>query len=316
MDNYELIEQIHESDLDIVQNPKNIFNMFSILDNNELSRKDNILYNKIYSETKNIYSYLMNSIKEFHKNFPNYVINFEDTLKYLKEITIPNKGVCAGIIDKTPAWRCVDCSKYENAIYCSKCFIKSKQLHKNHQTYFIYSSRGMCDCGDPDSLYTFCPDHTGPIINQEEINEYISKSFPKTILDKLLLFFDNFFLEFSKFFILTENVDFFHNEIFYQLFNNDNNENKNLFNDKKDISLLRNNFEVVFQNLITFLRLISQNNLGILHLIAIYFLKNHLNQETIILEKCITNHRCIIINEKEIDINKTNSEKHICKCPF
>ena len=290
---------------------EDIMNIFGKLDNNVLSTKDNELYNKIYSETQIIYSYLMKSIEEFHIIFESNLNNFEDTLKYLEKIAVPNKCVCAGVIETIPGWRCIECSKYENAIYCSDCFIKSKHLHKNHQTYFLNSSGGMCDCGDPDSLYTFCPDHTGPFKNQKEINDYISKSFPKNILDNLLIFFDDFFIKFSKYFILTEKVKLFYYEIFNDTFNNQNQNNE-----KDDIILLNKNFCVVFQNFIHFLRLISQKNLGILHLIAVYLLKNHLEKEEFLEEDYITNHRCITITENEINIDYKNGESHVCKCPF
>ena len=262
-----------DNDEDNEQNEEGIMRIFGTLNNNKLSTDKNILYNKVYSETQKMYLYLMKSIKEFHKIFQANLLSFEDALQYLEKNAIPNNCVCAGVIETIPGWRCVDCSKYENAIYCSDCFKKSKHLHKNHKTYFLYSSGGMCDCGDPDSLYTFCPDHTGPFNNQKEINEYVSKSFPKNILDNLYLFFDELFFKFSNFFILTGKVELFYYEIFNDTFNddNDNNIDANLLNEKKDIILLRNNFCIVFQNLIHFLRLISQKNLGILHLIAIFF---------------------------------------------
>ena len=65
----------------------------------------------------------------------------------------------------------------------------------------------MCDCGDPDSLYTFCPEHSGPYVDQKQIDNYISKTFEKEILKKLKEFFDDFFLKFSKYLILTEKCD-------------------------------------------------------------------------------------------------------------
>ena len=34
---------------------------------------------------------------------------------------------------------------------------------------------GMCDCGDPDSLYTFCPEHCGPFTGQKQALTYIDK---------------------------------------------------------------------------------------------------------------------------------------------
>ena len=299
-------------------NNKSIMDIFGKLDIKKLSSKNNSFYNKLYSETNKMYSYLMESIKRFHNIFPNNLLNFEGALKYLEKISIPDKCVCAGLIDTIPGWRCVDCSKYENAIYCNNCYKKSKHLHKNHTVYFLYSSGGMCDCGDPDSLYTYCRDHSGPYNNQKEINEFISKVFPYDIKANLLIFFDNFFFNFSKYFILTEKCDLFNEEKYNEYFENINmNEQTDdeLNNEKNDIDLLKNNFCVVFQNFIHFLRVISQKNLGILHLLSLYFLRNHLEGKKLE-EHYITKHKCITINANEINIFYQVEQDHTCKCPF
>ena len=296
----------------------NIMDLFGIIDNQQLSLKENSFYNKIYEETNYIYSYLMESIKGFHNIFQQNLLNFEEALNYLEKISIPDKCVCAGVIETIPGWRCVDCSKYENAIYCNDCYKKSKHLHKNHTVYFLYSSGGMCDCGDPESLYTYCPDHSGPYKNQKEINQYISKAFPNDIINNLKIFFDKFFIIFSKYFILTEKCELFYTETFNEYFENMiiNEQNENYINNQKnDINLLKKNFCVVFQNFIHFLRLISQKNLGILHLISLYFLRNHLVGQKLD-DNYITNHKCITINENDINIFYEDGQNHICKCPF
>ena len=250
----------------------NIMNKFKKI-NKEPLRKDNLLCNKIYNETKDIYEYLNSSIEKFYLIFEKENIkNFEESLQYLEKISIPNKCVCAGVISNIPGWRCVDCSNNENSIYCHNCYIKSKDLHKNHNVVFLYSSSGMCDCGDPDYLKTFCPEHSGPYTEQNQIDSYISKVFNKDILDKLKIFFETFFSKFSKYLILTEQFEYFSKELFDAKFNRDN-ENKNENDEASDILLLKNNFGIVFQNLITFLRLISEKNLGMIYLISNYFFK-------------------------------------------
>ena len=67
----------------------------------------------------------------------------------------------------------------------------------------------MCDCGDPDSLNIYCPEHSGPYTTQEQIDDYISKIFKKKILDKLKDFFEKLFSRFSKYLILTEQCEYF-----------------------------------------------------------------------------------------------------------
>ena len=174
------------------QKEESIDNLFQKITQKELSSKNIPLYSQINSSTVKISSYFDSAINKFPSLFENNLSNFEDSLKYLKKISIPNKCVCGGIVDSIPGWRCATCSKYENTLYCHDCYIKSKQLHKNHELYFCYGSRGMCDCGDPDSLYTYCHEHSGPLFEQKEIEEYINKSFDEKILKNLINFFEFF----------------------------------------------------------------------------------------------------------------------------
>ena len=296
----------------------NVMDYFKKIETNQtLLSKGNSLYYKINIETINIYTFLEYSINNFHKLFNENLNNFEDCIKYLEKIAIPNKCVCAGVIDNIPGWRCIDCSKYENTIYCNDCYKKSKEQHKNHKVVYLYSSMGMCDCGDPDSLIIFCSEHSGPQKEQKQINEFISKVFKKDILDKLNKFFNELFEKFSKYFILTEKLDYFYKSLFDQKFGNENLDfsDLNILNEKNDIELLKNNFCIVFQNLIHFLRLISQKNLSMLYLIANYFLKNHLENQKLE-EEYMTVHSCIKITETDIKILNTDTKKHTCKCPF
>ena len=106
------------------------------------------------------------------------------------------------MIETIPGWRCVECSTYENSIYCYDCYKASKDLHKNHKMLYLYSSGGMCDCGDPDSLKTFCPNHTGPFKNKEEIQNFINKSFTENEIKNLKIFFDEFFFYFLRYFFI------------------------------------------------------------------------------------------------------------------
>ena len=291
-------------------------NLLNEIHMENLSIKDNILNNKIFNETKNIDFILNKSIKAFYLIFNNKKIkDFDDCLKYLEEIEKPNNCVCAAVINEIPGWRCFECSKYDNAIYCNNCYIKSKNLHKGHKVYFLPNSGGMCDCGDPDSLYTFCPEHSGPYSDQKVVDEYISSVFEKEILDKLKYFFDGLFLEFSKYLILSEKCEmFFNDDLFEEKFINEKKEK--LDNEKNDIKSLQKGFRFVFQKLLNFLRLISKNNLGMLHLIANYFLKNHFEKDDEKLnEDNMTGHRCIQISQNDIKLF-SDKEDHICKCPF
>ena len=292
-----------------INNPMDYFQKIEI---KELSSNKNGFYNLVKSETENVSSFLDDSIKNFHKLFNTNLKDFEDCLKYLEKIALPNKCVCAAVIDNIPGWRCIECSTYENSIYCNDCYKKSKHLHKNHKVFYLYSSSGMCDCGDPNSLTTFCTEHIGPYSNQKKIDEYISIIFQKEELFKLNNFFNNLFFTFSKYFILTEKCEYFIRDSFNKKFNN--NLDINLKKEKEDIIFLKSNFCIVFQNLLHFLRLISKNNLSMIHLIAKYFLNNHFDKlKTEEIYK--TKHRCLNIIEDDIKIFKEKTS-HVCNCPF
>ena len=292
-----------------------IMNIFKEIDSTELLTKDNSFFNKIHSETKEISLYLLDSIKKFHLLFNKDLHNFEESLKFIESISIPNKCICAGVIEKISGWRCNDCSKYENCIYCNDCYLKSKHLHKNHNVFFLYDATGMCDCGDPDSLYIYCPEHSGPFKDQKEINDYISKVFDKDILNKLKEFFEALFLRFSKYLVLTEKFDLFCRYYFDEKFSNIDNNNKDLLNERDDVVLLKKNFSIVFQNLMHFLRLISQKNIGMLHLIANFFLNIHLENQKLE-DEYMSTHRCLKITEDNIQLFYSDNKKHICVCPF
>ncbi len=169
-----------------------LINDFKTIASFKISTKNNSLYEEIQKETSEIFSYFIKKTKDFPKIFEKENVSLEETYNYLKSIAIQNKCECAGIIENIPGWRCEECSKYENSIYCSNCYLNSKHLHKGHKIEFLYSSGGMCDCGDPDSLNIFCMDHCGPYTEQKQIDEFINKSFSPEILKNLKIFFDEF----------------------------------------------------------------------------------------------------------------------------
>ena len=288
---------------------------FGKIKKKELQTKNNKLYSQIYSSTIKLSSYFEKSVEKFHSLFESDLESFEECLDYIEKKSIPNKCVCAGIIDKIPGWRCVDCSKYENTIYCNDCYLNSKDWHKGHKVYYLYSSVGMCDCGDPDSLYQNCREHSGPFKEKKEMEVYIHQRFGTKIVENLRQFFDEFFAEFSKYLILTSKCELFMEALFDEKF--DGILSSELIKEKDDVKLLKKNFCIVFQNFIRFLRLITKNNLGMLHIIANYFLNNNL-KSTKLGDEYMTDHRCIELNQQDIKIyyDTVKKENHFCKCPF
>ena len=300
------------------QKPKSISESFKKIDTKELKTENNILITAINDSTKEISSFLDDSIQKFPSLFECELKSFEECLKHLEKISVPNKCICAGIINEIPGWQCIDCSKYENTIYCHNCFIKSRDLHKNHKVLYSYNSGGMCDCGDPDSLYQYCSEHSGPFTDQKQIDEYIQQSFSEKVLYNLKAFFDEFFIKFSKYFILTAKCDLFMEDIYNEYFNDENPEMKDKLEvEKSDVDLVKSNFCIIFQNFIYFLRLITKKNIGMLHLIFNYFLKSNFDSQKLE-DNYMTEHRCIEIIQNDIKILYDNNkkEKHICKCPF
>ena len=281
----------------------------------ELKTENNEFYSLINTSTIKISSFFENALQKFPSIFDNNLKSFEECLSYLKNMSTPNKCLCGAAIEEIPAWNCLDCSKYEKTIICEDCYLRSKDLHKGHKIVYLSYAEGVCNCGDPESFNTYCHEHNGPFVEQKQIDEYIQKCFGKKLDENLKIFFDEFFYEFSKYLILTEKCELFIQDKYNDKFSGELNEQ--LSNEKNDINILMSNFRVVFQNLIYFLRLITKNNLAMIHLIAYYFSKNNLELKQIDKEY-LTDHRCIEINQQNIKIyyNTTKKENHICKCPF
>ena len=284
---------------------------FKKISNKNLKTQSNLLFKEIYEETSILFSYFEEKIKKFPEIFEKNLKNLEDTIDYLESIAKPNNCKCSEIVDLVPGWKCLDCSE-SNSIYCSNCYVKSKSLHKGHKMHYLPKTEkttGRCDCGDPNNLKSFCPDHKGSFKDIKEIDEFIEKSFSSNILSKLNIFFEDLFLKFSKYLVLTEQCNFFRWErLLIDIHNAE---------EKKDIILLEDNFCSIFQNLLTFLFSITNKNIGMLYLVTKYALKNYLSENSE--EKFKTCHTCIKLENKKIEIIKekeSDNNKHNCKCSF
>ena len=84
----------------------------------ENTLSENPLYKKINIETEKIALFLEKCFDEFPKLFDSNFNTFDDLLNYLKNVTIPNKYVCAKDIHSIPGWTCQDCAKYTDSIFC------------------------------------------------------------------------------------------------------------------------------------------------------------------------------------------------------
>ncbi len=191
----------------------------------EIISSDNIknmeLYKKLYKESPKVFLNLKKLISQFPKLFEQNFETLDEVKNYLTNNSLPNKYACAKYIHDLPGWTCKECAKYTDSIFCHECYKKSKHLHKGHHLYFIPNSGGMCGCGEPEALHTFCPEHSGPHMTQEKIDEYISKSFKEELLNKLKNFFEKVFENLSYYFILAEKCELFCPEVFDKNFENE-----------------------------------------------------------------------------------------------
>ena len=311
-DDEEEIEQNKEDEL-----------FFNITTDKNLKIQNNNLFKNVHEETLNEFLFIQKKVNEFQDIFEQNLKTVEETMNYLEKIALPNNYKCSELIDTVPGWQCLDCSK-SDSIYCSNCFVKSKNFHKGHKIHYLPKSAkacSRCDCGDLNNLNIFCPEHKGIFTEMIQIDELIAKSFPLNILSKLNSFFDDFFLQISKYLILAEQCTFFSEERLKMDIQNTL--------EKDDITLIKDNFGKVFQNILTFLYIITNKNIGMLYLVTKYMLKNFLSENSE--EKFQTNHKCIRLENKKIEFVKEKKDekdknisleddavnkKHNCKCSF
>ena len=215
---------------------------FKIINNINFKNKNNFLHIDIQDEIISIQNFLANAFVDFPKTLGKGFL-FEDAEIYLESNSIPNNSVCCKYIDNFEYFKCEDCSKNKNSKYCTDCFFKSKNIHKNHKVYLCYGE-GICDCGDHIYLNEFCSEHNGPLNDKTKIAQCIDSVFSPNRLKQLELFFDFFFKKFSKFLILTEKCDNFSVELFQ--------ENPKYELEKDDVALLKQNFSIIFQKFLNF----------------------------------------------------------------
>ena len=283
----------------------------------EKNVQNNTIYGKLNTETPKILSLLSDSISNFPKIFNQNYSSLEEVQNFLKSISLPNKHVCAKHINQFPGYTCKECARYTDSVFCYECYKKSKHLHQGHHIYLLPSSGGMCGCGEPEALNTFCPEHSGPHMTQKDIDEYIAKVFDKELLEKLKIFFEKIFEELSKYFILGEKCELFCHELFTKHFEKEIEENFIIINmEKKIIISLKNNFKKVFEKFCEFLNSITQDNLGMLYLISNSFMNNYFNNNNSIDEIYKTKHRCVKFDINNLSIINTDEEYHTCQCPF
>ena len=196
-------------------------------------------------------------------------------------IEVDSNTVCCKKLVEVGAWRCQDCAKSDNIIFCQDCWSKMKEKHENHNVVFIHQVNGTCDCGDHnciDKKY-FCPKHKGTIEKREEINDYINKVIGEELATKFKEINENLF-----------------NDMFYFFMKAINNKKTRADDFIKCVDAFVNCFGVL-----------CEISMACNYIICDLLLKKY---------PCKTKHTCIDIEGKEGKMIKSSFFAHDCICPF
>ena len=194
---------------------------------------------------------------------------------------IETGSVCAGKMESVGGWRCLDCIKNENTIFCQNCWSQMKQLHQDHNIVFLTSVNGTCDCGDPNTIDKkyFCPKHKGPMTNEENIEDYIKNCLGEKIAADLKKINKIMFKEMAKYVIRAI-------------------EEKKT-NDK--------NFSDNISSFIDYITGPCLSSKACMHIFAELLLENYPFK---------TKHVCLQLNKGEGKLIKSSIFNHDCCCPF
>ena len=226
---------------------------------------------------------LQEQINSFSMIF-SYTEYNNEFLEYLKEIEKPSNNICVKIFkDGEKAIRCEQCAFYETSIICLECYEKTKDYHKSHNIIFETDVEGgCCDCGNPEvwKKESFCPEHKGCFLNEDEINNFIKNNFDQIIIEKITKWCDETFSLLVKYFLEMEKNDEINS------------------NDLKD----------VLELFLNFLSEIFTSNSALMELFFKQLIKNYPFE---------TNHNCVIINDNnDTKIIYSNNQAHPCQCSF
>ena len=101
----------------------------------------------------------------------------DDMATFFASLEIDSGTVCNKKLVEVGAWRCNDCVKNDNIIFCQDCWSQMKDKHQKHNVIFINRVNGTCDCGDHNCINKkyFCSKHKGIIERDDEMVNYVSK---------------------------------------------------------------------------------------------------------------------------------------------
>ena len=194
---------------------------------------------------------------------------------------IDTGSVCAGKMESVGGWRCLDCIKYENTVFCQNCWSQMKNQHKDHRIVFLTSVSGTCDCGDPNTIdkQYFCPKHKGPMTSDIEIEGYKKSCLGDKIVSDLKNINKIMFKDMANYVIRA-------------------------IQDKKTNEKM---FPEVIAGFIDFISTPCATSRACMHIIAEFLLENYPFK---------TKHVCLQLKGEKGKIIKSSLLSHDCTCPF
>ena len=218
------------------------------------------------------------------------MIKYLDILKVKNPIemtilfTMLNKetgSVCASKMELIGGWRCLDCVKNENTIFCQSCWSQMKDKHKDHNIIFLTTVNGTCDCGDPNSIEPqyFCPRHKGPMTNENDIKLYIQNCFGQQIANELKVVTKTICKEIAGFIIRAIQ--------------------EKRINENRFIGIIASFFD--------FINTPCNASKAVMHMVAELLLENYPYK---------TKHICLQIKDGKSKIVKSTLFSHDCCCPL
>ena len=190
-------------------------------------------------------------------------------------------SVCAGKMEQIGGWRCMDCVKNENTIFCQSCWSEMKDKHKNHNIIFLTTVNGTCDCGDPNSIdpVYFCSKHKGPMTNENDITLYIQNCLGQQAANDLKVVTKKVFVEMAGYLIRA-------------------------IQEKKTNE---NSFLSTVASFFDFINTPCNTSIACMHMIAELLLENYPYK---------TKHICLQIKDGKTRLVKSTLFSHDCCCPF
>ena len=205
----------------------------------------------------------------------------EEIPQFLKSKESENENICFKIIFQQTAWRCYDCVKTRDVLFCQECWAQIKDKHKDHDFVCLPNEIGFCSCGDHNCMekQNFCPKHKGIIESDSDIKKYINDCLGEDLHQKIKNATEILFNKMIIFFVGSIG----------------------------DGKTRYEYFTEVVSKFLDCLALLCENSKACTHIIAELMLKKYPNK---------LKHECLDINGQSGKIIKKSIFSHDCTCHF